>query len=225
MRLLIVEDNARLAGLVADGLARKGLTCDTAASLEAADEALACASFDAVLLDLGLPDGDGRAWLQARRQRGFVVPVLMLTARGALDDRVGGLDAGADDYLVKPAETEEIAARLRALLRRPGPRASTRIEVGPLLFDTVAQRAWSEGGPLDLTRRELGLLELLMRHAGSVVRRARIENALYGFDEDVSPNALDAVVSRLRRRLEDGGAGHMLHTIRGLGYLLEERAG
>ncbi len=223
MRLLIVEDNARLAGLVADALTRKGMTCDTAPTLAGADEALACAAFDAVLLDLGLPDGDGRRWLQARRERGFVVPVLMLTARGALDDRVGGLDAGADDYLVKPAEPEEIAARLRALLRRTGPRSTLRIEVGPLQFDTVAQRAWSGGSPLELTRREMGLLELLMRHAGSVVRRTQIENALYGFAEEVSPNAVDAVVSRLRRRLEESGAGHMLHTIRGLGYLLEER--
>ncbi|MCW1382532.1 response regulator transcription factor [Novosphingobium sp. KCTC 2891] len=224
MRLLIVEDNARLASLVADALARKGMTCDTAGSLDDADAALASASFDAILLDLGLPDGDGRLWLQARRRGGFSVPVLMLTARGALNDRVGGLDAGADDYLVKPAETEEIAARLRALLRRPGPRADTLVEVGPLRFDTAAQRAWIDGVPLELTRREVGLLELLMRHAGSVVRRQQIENALYSFDEEVSPNAVDAVVSRLRRRLDENGARHMLHTIRGLGYLLEERA-
>jgi two-component system response regulator QseB len=136
---------------------------------------------------------------------------------------VSGLDAGADDYMVKPAETEEIAARLRALLRRPGPRAAASNSVGPLRFDTAAQRAWSGESALELTRRELGLLELLMRHAGSVVRRAQIENALYSFDEEVSPNAVEAVVSRLRRRLDEVGAGNMLHTIRGLGYLLEER--
>ncbi|MEO0032115.1 MAG: hypothetical protein RIS94_1873 [Pseudomonadota bacterium] len=224
MRLLIVEDNERLAGLVCDALARKGMTCDRAASLADADDSLACADYDAVLLDLGLPDGDGKAWLEARRRGGFAVPVLMLTARSALDDRIGGLDAGADDYLVKPAETEEIAARLRALLRRPGPRAAPVFEVGPLRFDTAAQRAWMNGAPLDLTRREANLLELLMRNAGSVVRRQQIENALYGFEEEVSPNAVEAVVSRLRRRLDESGAPAILHTIRGLGYLLEERA-
>lgn len=224
MRLLIVEDNRRLATLVGEALSRKGMTCDTAGSLEEADAALACATFDAVLLDLGLPDGDGQTWLQARRRGGFTVPVLMLTARGALDDRIAGLDAGADDYLVKPAETEEIAARLRALLRRPGPRANTVIEIGPLRFDTAAHRAWIDATPVEFTRREMDLLELLMRHAGSVVRRQQIENALYAFDDEVSPNAVEAVVSRLRRRLEDNGVRHMLHTIRGLGYMLEERA-
>lgn len=224
VRVLIVEDNARLGGLVAEALSQKGLICDMAGSLAEADDALAIANFDVVLLDLGLPDGDGRHWLLARRQAGFVIPVLMLTARGALDDRIGGLDAGADDYLVKPADSAEIAARLRALLRRPGPRAAPVIEVASLRFDTGAQRALHAGTPLNLTRRELGLLELLMRRAGSVVRRAQIENALYSFDDEVSPNAVEAVVSRLRRRLEDAGAHNMLHTIRGVGYLLEDRA-
>jgi two-component system response regulator QseB len=157
-----------------------------------ADAALACADFDSLLLDLGLPDGDGRAWLERRRAGGFALPVLVLTARGALDDRIGGLDAGADDYLVKPAEPAEIAARLRALLRRPGPRANPVIEVGPLRFDTGARQASVSGDRVDLTRREADLLEVLMRGAGSVVRRSQIENALYNFDEPVSPNAVDA---------------------------------
>lgn len=222
MRVLIVEDNERLAGLVGEALTRAGIVCDLAPTLEAADAALACADFDSLLLDLGLPDGDGRAWLERRRAGGFALPVLVLTARGALDDRIGGLDAGADDYLVKPAEPAEIAARLRALLRRPGPRANPVIEVGPLRFDTGARQASVSGDRVDLTRREADLLEVLMRGAGSVVRRSQIENALYNFDEPVSPNAVDAAVSRLRRRLEDKGLGTMLHTIRGLGYLLED---
>lgn len=228
MRVLIVEDNARLAGLVADGLGRAGMVCDAATSLDAADSALACADFDAMLLDLGLPDGDGRGWLERRRAAGLALPVLVLTARGGLDDRIAGLDAGADDYLVKPAETTEIAARLRALLRRPGPRANPVIEVGPLRFDTasrMASAALAAGEPtrIDLTRREADLLELLMRGAGSVVRRSQIENALYTFADEVSPNAVDAIVSRLRRRLDEAGIGGMLHTVRGLGYLLEDR--
>ncbi|WP_225009002.1 MULTISPECIES: winged helix-turn-helix domain-containing protein [Novosphingobium] len=224
MRLLIVEDNARLAELVAEAMGRRGMACDVAPTLAFADDALACAAYDAVLLDLGLPDGDGRQWLQRQRVRGLDVPVLMLTARSALDDRIGGLDAGADDYLVKPAETEEIAARLRALLRRPGPRAHPVIEVGAVRFDTGSQRTTVNGTAIDLTRRETALLELLMRHAGSVVRRQQIENSLYGFDDEVSANAVDAIVSRLRRRLVEAGAPQILHTIRGLGYLFEERA-
>jgi two-component system response regulator QseB len=163
-------------------------------------------------------------WLKARRVQGFGVPVLVLTARGALDDRVTGLDAGADDYLVKPAATDEIAARIRALLRRPGGRASPVLRVGDLLFDTAARRAHFAGTLLDLTRRETDLLELLMRQAGTVVRRERIETALYGFDEEVSPNAIEAVVSRLRRRLQALGGGEIIHTLRGLGYLLQDQA-
>lgn len=223
MRLLIVEDNKTLAALMAEALARKAMACDVAGSLGAADDALECVGYDAILLDLGLPDGDGLEWLKQKRRAGLFTPVLMLTARGALGERVSGLDAGADDYLVKPADAEEVAARLRALLRRPGPRAQTLIEVGGLRFDTAAQRASVGSTPLTLTRRELGLLELLMRHAGNVVRRQQIENALYSFDEDVSPNAVEAVVSRLRRSLDEGGAPAMLHTIRGVGYLLEDR--
>lgn len=223
MRVLIVEDNVRLAGLMGDGLSRAGIVCDCATSLDDADAALACAQFDALLLDLGLPDGDGRAWLERRRAEGLALPVLVLTARSGLDDRIGGLDAGADDYLVKPAETAEIAARLRALLRRPGPRANPVIEVGPLRFDTASRIASADGQRLDLARREADLLELLMRGAGSVVRRSQIENALYNFDDAVSPNAVDAAASRLRRRLEDKGLGSMLHTIRGLGYLLQDQ--
>jgi two-component system response regulator QseB len=129
----------------------------------------------------------------------------------------------ADDDLVKPAEAAEIAARLRALLRRPGPRASPVIEVGPLALRYRHPPGQHRRHPLDLARREADLLELLMRGAGSVVRRSQIENALYNFDEAVSPNAVDAAVSRLRRRLEEKGLGAMLHTIRGLGYLLEDR--
>lgn len=224
MRLLIVEDNARLAALVAGPLGQAGYACDLAESLEQADAAIAVARYDAIVLDLGLPDGDGMDWLKARRAKGFGVPVLVLTARGALDDRITGLDAGADDYLVKPAATDEIAARIRALLRRPGGRASPVLHVGALTFDSAARRAHFGGTLLDLTRRETDLLELLMREAGSVVRRERIENALYAFDEEVSPNAIEAVVSRLRRRLQALGAGEMIHTLRGLGYLLEDRA-
>jgi two-component system response regulator QseB len=220
VRLLIVEDNARLAALTAEGLGRRGLACDIAHSLDAADTAMATAHYDALVLDLGLPDGDGVDWLAARRRAGESVPALILTARGSLEERVSGLDAGADDYVTKPAEIDEIAARIRALLRRPGPRANSLLENGSLRFDTATRQASVAGRMLDLGRREADLLEILMRHAGTVVRRAVIEDALYSFAEPVTPNAVEAIVSRLRRRLDQADAGGMLHTIRGLGYML-----
>ncbi|WP_336965803.1 response regulator transcription factor [Sphingobium aquiterrae] len=222
MRLLIIEDSARLAGLMAEGLERRGFVCDQAMSLADADAAMDAARHDALILDLGLPDGDGVGWLAARRRRGDTVPALILTARGALEDRVTGLDAGADDYVVKPAEIAELAARIRALLRRPGPRANTVLENGALCFDTATRQAHFADRPLDLARRETDLLELLMRQAGTVVRRGMIEEALYNFNEPVTPNAVEAIVSRLRRRLDEAGARDMLHTIRGLGYMLKE---
>jgi len=222
MRVLIIEDSERLAALVMAALARGGFACDRAGTLAEAGNALDVADYDAVLLDLGLPDGDGLDWLRQRRRGGFAGPVLVLTARGALDDRVIGLDAGADDYLVKPAAIDEILARVRALLRRPGSRSSPVLSFGRLSFDTVARQAAHDGVMLDLTRREADLLELLMRDAGKVVLRQRIETALYAFDDIVSPNAIDALVSRLRRRLQACSAGERIHTLRGLGYLLEE---
>ena len=220
MRLLIVEDNVRLGELLAEGLGRRGFSCDVAPRLALADEAMATARYDAIILDLGLPDGDGAEWLSARRRHSGMPPALMLTARGGLEDRVAGLDAGADDYLGKPFEIEELAARLRALLRRPGPRSEVVLELGGLRFDTASRLAGFEGQVLDLSRREADLLELLLRRPGSVVSRASIENALYAFSEPVTPNAVEAVVSRLRRKLEEAGAAGLLHTIRGVGYLL-----
>lgn len=223
MRLLIVEDNARLARLLAGALAGQGFAADIAGTLAAADDALSAAAFDAVILDLGLPDGDGVAWLAARRS-GSCPPVLALTARSGVEARIQGLDAGADDYMVKPFAVAEVAARLRALLRRSGPRTEPVLRFGPVSFDAAARRGLVNDAPMDLTRREADLLELLLRRSGAVVSRAAIENALYAFDAEVTPNAVEAVVSRLRRKLEDSGAAGVLHTIRGVGYLLESRA-
>lgn len=222
MRILIVEDAVRLATLLAEALSGQGFACDTAHSLAEADDALAAATYDAIVLDLGLPDGDGLDWLRARR-RPDLPPVLALTARGTLEERVAGLDAGVDDYLTKPFAAEEVAARLRALLRRPGPRAATILASGAVRFDAAARRATVDGAALDLSRRELDLLELLMRRAGAVVSKDAIETGLYAFDAAVTPNAVEAVVSRLRKHLDDAGASGMLHTVRGVGYLLEER--
>jgi len=223
VRILIVEDAVRIAALLSEALAKHGFVSDRASTLAAADDALAAADYEAVVLDLGLPDGDGLDWL--RRKKGAVMPpILALTARATLDARIAGLDAGVDDYLVKPFAAEEVAARLRALMRRPGPRAALVLQSGPLSLDVAARRAWVSGAPLDLSRRELDLLELLLRRAGAVVSREAIETALYSFNDEVTPNAVEAAVSRLRRHLDEAGASGMLHTVRGVGYILEDRA-
>lgn len=221
MRLLIVEDNVRLGELIALGLRERGYACDLAVNLAGAEDALAVGMFDLLLLDLGLPDGDGLEWLAAR-PRGSVPPTLILTARDALPDRISGLDAGADDYLAKPFALDELAARVRAILRRPGARQQNVIEAGGLSFDPASQTSRYNGVVIDLTRRELLLFELLLRRAGQVVPRRSIEDSLYTFDEPVSPNAIEAAVSRLRRKLEEMGCGERLHTIRGVGYMLSE---
>ena len=220
MRLLIIEDNERLAGLIANGLDRQGYASDRASSLAAAEDCIASADYDAILLDLGMPDGDGLEWLARARRNGRMLPALILTARGALGDRIAGLDAGADDYLVKPAEIDEIAARLRALLRRPGNRTPTVMNSGAISFDTASRSGTINGNSLDLSRREADLLELLMRREGNVIQRGAIEEALYSFNDPVTPNAMEAVISRLRRKLEDHGETGRLHTVRGVGYML-----
>lgn len=223
MRILIVEDNVRLAALMLEGLRHHGFSCDLAHDLDTADSAVRTVDYDAILLDLGLPDGDGLDWLRSFRQDGTRPPALVVTARGALEDRVSGLDAGADDYLVKPFEMEELAARIRAMLRRPGGRAPAMLQTGALSFDLATRSVRLGDQLLDLSRREAALLELLMRRAGSVVQRETIEASLYSFNEPVTPNAVEAVVSRLRRKLEDAGAGGLLHTVRGVGYLMQDK--
>nr|WP_221212271.1 response regulator transcription factor [Brevundimonas lenta] len=221
--MLIVEDNLHLARLIAERLTVHGFSCDQAHDLQTARECLGAASYDLIILDLGLPDGDGLNWIQTQRSRNLLPPILILTARNALEDRVAGLDAGADDYLVKPFEIDELLARLRALMRRPGLRDQPVIEVGPLRFE-AASRAGSYGGvPLDLSRRESDLLELLMRHAGTLVTRRTIEDALYNMDDTVTPNAVEAVVSRVRRKIEGAGGQSILHTVRGIGYLIRSQ--
>lgn len=224
MRILIIEDSARLGALMREGLADKGFSIDLVATLDAAESASESAVYDAIILDLSLPDGDGTAWLRDRGLDQAHPPVIILTAREGLRDRIAGLDAGADDYLVKPVEIDELAARLRALLRRPGPRSPPVIRAGHLHFDVASRIAGSGEREIELTRREANLLELLIRRAGTVVHRSMIENALYGFDEPVTPNAVEATVSRLRQKLVDAGQGEALVTVRGVGYLLRDGA-
>lgn len=219
MRLLLVEDSARLGELLSQALGHRGFVSDHVLSLADADAAIAVATYDAIVLDIGLPDGDGVGWLNAQRHD-TLPPTLLLTARNSLNDRIAGLDAGADDYLSKPFEVTELAARLRALLRRPGVRSPRVVAFGPFRYDCAARTLHIDGVPLLLPRRELELMELLIRRAGTVVDRAAIENALYDLESSVTPNAIDASLSRLRRKLDERGAGARLVTIKGVGYLL-----
>jgi len=224
MRLLLVEDNDRLAQLVVKGLSEAGFIVDRVARLDEAAAALAAAKFDIVVLDLSLPDGDGGEWLRKRRAAGDKLPFLMLTARASTGDKVKGLNSGADDYLAKPFEMEELVARLKALLRRPGGVLGLTLELGRLSFDTVHRETAVAGRRLSLSASELTLLELLLRRAGRVVPRRLLEEGLYGFDDDVGPNSLEAHVSRLRKKLEAAEAGVEIHTLRGVGYLAAERS-
>jgi len=222
MRLLLVEDTVRLGELLCEGLARDGFVVDWRRNIEGAAEAVASATYDLILLDLGLPDGDGLDWVRTLRRATNLTPILVLTARGGLDDRVTGLDAGADDYLVKPFEASELSARCRAILRRPGQRMTPVLHVGPLAFDVASRQAALGDLAIELSRREGDLLEALMRRAGSVVTRGSLEESLYAFNEPVTPNAVEVAVSRLRRKLDDAGCTGMLHTVRGLGYLMRD---
>jgi two-component system response regulator QseB len=222
MRLLLVEDTARLGSLLSEGLALDGFVVDWCQDLAGATDAAASVAYDLILLDLGLPDGEGLDWVRGLRRAADRTPILVLTARGGLEDRVTGLDAGADDYLVKPFELTELAARCRAILRRPGQRASPVLTLGALTFDNATRQAAFRDRAIELSRREGDLLEILMRRAGSVVTRSVLEESLYPFNEPVTPNAVEVTMSRLRRRLDEAGCSGLLHTVRGLGYLMKE---
>jgi DNA-binding response OmpR family regulator len=223
MRLLLIEDNERLAEAVAQHLKAAGFTVDRVGFAADASAAVAAARYDAVVLDLGLPDGDGLRILEAARSRGDGTPILILTARDGLEDRIKGLNSGADDYLLKPFAMGELVARLKALLRRPGAALGSTLEAGNLSLDTVNRAVEVAGRPLILGRRELALLELLLRRAGRVVAKGALEEGLYGFDEPATANSVETQMSRLRKKLESAGAAIAIHTVRGVGYLLTER--
>lgn len=220
MRVLLAEDNPRLAILIAEGLEAEGFVLDRFASLSVAWESMAVTPYDLLLIDLGMPDGDGVDFIRAVRRTGSGAPILVITARNGLGDRVGGLDSGADDYLVKPFDMAELAARCRALLRRPGGCLGITLSLGNLDFDTVAREVRVGGRVIHVPPRELDLLERLMRRAGHVVSKTSLEEAMYALSSEVTPNALEAAASRLRRRLGAAGADVILHTAHGIGYML-----
>ena len=196
------------------GLKREGFAVDWMHEAAAARAALATEPFDLLLLDLGLPGSDGLTLLKGLRQRGAALPVLIITARDAVSDRVAGLDAGADDYLIKPFDLDELAARIRALLRRRSGRPEPLIEHQGVVLDPAAHRATRDGAEVALSPREFALLQLLMERPGTILSRAQIEERLYGFGEEVESNAVEVHIHGLRRKL---GAAFIL-TVRGVGY-------
>jgi DNA-binding response OmpR family regulator len=222
MKILVVEDEPQMALLLGRSLGALGYAVDIAETIAQAREAVALADYGVVLLDRRLPDGDGMALVRSMRQGRDATPVIILSALDEVPERVSGLDAGADDYLVKPFDDEELHARIRAAVRRPGGDTPPPLACGRLTFD-VAHRQVSVGGkPLVLKRRELAVLAELFMRAGRVVQRERLIEQVYGYDEEVNSNTLDAHVSRLRNRLAALDAGVVIHPVRGVGYLLAD---
>ncbi|AEC19156.1 two-component response regulatory protein [Pusillimonas sp. T7-7] len=219
MRVLVIEDDTTLGHALQEFLVEQGYAVDWLADGDQVLGAVAGQSYDLLLLDLNLPGHSGLDILAKLRAEGEQVPVLILTARDGVEDRVAGLDAGADDYVTKPFDLTELAARVRAFGRRRTGQAQPFIEAGPLLFDTVGREVRGNGERLSLSVREISVLEMLMARAGRVVTKRQIVNSLSAWDADFSENAVEVYVYRLRKRLE--GTGASIQTVRGFGYLLD----
>lgn len=224
MRVLLFEDHGRLSDSIAKGLAGLGFGVDAFQTAGDGLNAFKAIGYDAIILDLGLPDRDGFDVLSDIRQRDRSVPILILTARDGIDARVTGLDAGADDYLVKPFAMKELAARLRALLRRPGQALGDMLTVGNLQLQTSSRQVTVSQKTVRFPVREVQALEILMRREGQIVAKNTMEDSLYGLGKNVTPNSIEVLISRLRRRLVSAGAECSIHTLYGIGYLLKERA-
>ncbi|MEK8090260.1 response regulator [Thermithiobacillus plumbiphilus] len=217
MRILLVEDDALLGDGVRQGLKLEGYAVDWLRDGAQADAALQSESYELLLLDLGLPRLSGLELLKALRIRGQTLPVLILTARDAVADRVQGLDAGADDYLVKPFDLDELAARVRALLRRPAAQAGSQLVHGDLVLDPATHTLSRAGQPVNLSAREYQLLHTLLSKAGRVLSREQLESALYGWDEEVESNAVEVHIHHLRKKL----GTELIRTVRGAGYVID----
>lgn len=224
MRLLVVEDERALARHLQKGLQEAAWTVDLTDRAEEAWRLLLLNPYDLVVLDLGLPGADGLELVRRLRQANLSTPVLILTARGAVDDRIAGLDAGADDYMGKPFAFGELLARINALHRRGQQRDLIALRVGDLELDVRRRQAQRGGRRIDLTAREFSLLEFLMRHAGEVVTRSMLADHVWGERYDSLSNLIEVFVNRLRKKLETDGAPRLLHTVRGAGYVLRAEA-
>ncbi|MBN9234534.1 MULTISPECIES: response regulator transcription factor [Phyllobacteriaceae] len=222
MRLLLVEDEPEFASALCAALKKHDMIVDRALTVAQAMDIAMAGVHGAVLLDRRLPDGDGLSLIPLLRGHGKTMPVIVLTARGNLAERIAGLDGGADDYLAKPFALEELLARLRAVLRRPGHVQPDTLGLGRLTLDVDQRDVRVDGMPLDLPRRELLVLEALMRRMGRMVPRPALMEAVFGLDDDIQANTLDTHISRLRRKLLDAEAGVVVNGIRGVGYVLRE---
>ncbi|MCR7858685.1 response regulator, partial [Pseudomonas aeruginosa] len=214
MHVLLTEDDDLIASGIVAGLNAQGLTVDRVASAADTQALLQVARFDVLVLDLGLPDEDGLRLLQRLRQQGVDLPVLVLTARDAVTDRVAGLQAGADDYLLKPFDLRELGARLHTLQRRSAGRCVNVIEHGRLSYDPSTRETWLDGRPVELSRREQALLQALLNNRGRILSGEQLKDSVYGFGDEVESNALNVHIHHLRRKL--GNA--IVQTVRGLGY-------
>jgi two-component system, OmpR family, response regulator QseB len=218
MRVLLVEDNAAMRGMISDHLKERGFAVDALSRGEDALTAILVGHFDAVILDLGLPDIDGLEVLAGLRRSIADLPAIIVSARDSVDNRLSGLNSGADDYLVKPFDLAELEARLRAVLRRPGLRRNPSYSAGHLTFDVNSRQASVNNVPLSLTRREAALLEEFLRSLTRVIAKDTLEERLYSLDEARSPNAVEASISRLRRKLTSAHSGLRIETQWGIGY-------
>jgi two-component system response regulator TctD len=222
MRVLLVEDNKELVGLLIKGLAQSGLAADTVGSVADANHVLATMRYAVIVLDLGLPGNDGLTLLRDLRRRNDSTPVLILTARDGVNDRVAGLREGADDYLPKPFAMEELVARLQALLRRPGNLLGKLVSFGNVALDTEGRQVFVAGASRTFPARETAVLEILLRRGGNVAPKRLFEDHLFGLAGEVGSNAVEVYVHRLRKMLVDAGASVKIHTVRGVGYLMSE---
>lgn len=225
MRLLYIEDNEKLALNTSASLRDAGFVVDVVHTAEDALHSVKSFEYDAVILDLGLPDLDGLDVLPKIKMAKPQTPVLICTARDALDDRVKGLNTGSDDYIVKPFAVSELIARLNAVLRRPGGALGVTLTLGNVTYETVERTVAIDAEMTRFSKRELDLLELFLRRADRVVSKDAIENALYGFDDVATPNAIEVLTHRLRKKLIDKGASIEIHNLRGIGYVLQENSG
>jgi DNA-binding response OmpR family regulator len=221
MHLLVVEDERKIAAFLRRGLEEEGHTVDLASDGEEGFVRASSGDYDLLILDLRLPRLDGQSLCRQLRAQGIVTPVLMLTAKDQLEDKVEGLDSGADDYLTKPFAFEELLARIRALARRTRAMAAPILQVDDLKLDPQARKAMRRGRTIALTNREYQLLELLMRHAGQVVTRAIMLNRIWGYDFEGSTNVVEAYIRLLRKKIDAGEAAKLIHTVRGAGYMLK----
>jgi len=222
MRVLVVEDDARMAAAIGRGLRYEGLIVDVVADGVEALARIGAIEYEAVVLDVMLPGMDGVETCRRLRERAHWVPVLMLTARDAVEDRVRGLDGGADDYMTKPFSLAELTARLRALARRGQVERPAVLEAGPLRLDPATRQVSLDGEPVELSAREFTLLEAFMRHPRRVLERSWLLNEVWGFDFPTTANSLEVYIGYLRRKTEASDDSRLIHTVRGVGYVLRE---